>query len=120
MKFRHLFILSSPVRLKNFHHWNDWILYANYKEHSFRAAYIHNERQLKSAGSFVYAPSFVYNNVKSNYSLIPDQYQNDYSVKINEQVKAGKFFTFGLSAGYSYTYVFRKYYYLEPALILQK
>jgi hypothetical protein len=90
---------------------------SNYKEHSFRAAYIHNERQLKSSGSFVYSPSFVYLNVRSNNSLIPQAYLDKFEVKENEHIQAGKFVTFGLSAGYSYTHIIGKYFYYNVSFI---
>jgi hypothetical protein len=89
----------------------------NHKKHSFRAAYLQNERQLKSSGSLIIMPSFVYLNLKSDSSLIPDFYSAKLLVQDDEHIRNGKFFTYGISLGYSYTYVFLKYFYLNLSMI---
>lgn len=89
----------------------------NHKKHSFRAAYLQNERQLKSSGSLIIMPSFVYLNLKSDSSLIPKFYSSTYQVQDNEHIKDGKFFTYGISLGYSYTYVFFKFFYINLSLV---
>lgn len=89
----------------------------NHKKHSFRAAYLQNERQLKSAGSLIIMPSFIYLNLKSDSSLIPDIYSSFYSVAEDEHIINGKFFTYGISIGYSYTFVFLKNFYLNFSMI---
>ena len=89
----------------------------NHKKHSFRAAYLQNERQLKSSGSIIVMPSFVYLKLQSDSTLIPDFYNSTYLVKDNEHIEDGKFLTYGVSLGYSYTYVFFKYFYVNLSLI---
>ena len=89
----------------------------NYKKHSFRSAFIHNERQLKSSGSLVLMPSFVYLDLRADSCLIPDFYLNKWEVLPNETIREGKFLTAGISLGYSYTFVFLKYFFLNLALI---
>ncbi len=95
------------------------ILYyiVNHKKHSFRAAYIQNERQLKSSGSLIVMPSFVYLNMNSDSSLIPDFYNQAFEVDDTEKILNGKFFTYGVSLGYSYTHVFLKYFYINMSFI---
>lgn len=89
----------------------------NYKKHSFKGAFIHNERQLKSSGSFIVSPSFVYLNMQSNYTLIPMFYTDRYDIPEDELLQSGKFLTFGVSAGYSYTYILNKSFYASIAFI---
>lgn len=89
----------------------------NHKKHSFRAAYLQNERQLKSAGSLIIMPSFVYLSLQSDSSLIPDHYSSFYAVPEDEHIINGKFFTYGISIGYSYTFVFLKNFYLNLSMI---
>lgn len=89
----------------------------NHKKHSFRAAYLQNERQLKSSGSLILMPSFVYLNLNSDSTLIPNFYSTTYAVENEEHIQNGKFFTYGISLGYSYTYVFLKYFYLNLSLV---
>ena len=62
-------------------------------------------------------PSFVYLKVSSDSSLIPDFYNSTYPVEEYEHIKNGKFFTYGISVGYSYTYVFLKYFYLNLSFV---
>ena len=95
------------------------ILYyiVNHKKHSIRAAYLQNERQLKSSGSLIVMPSFVYLNLESDSCLIPDFYSSTYPVQNDEYIRSGKFFTYGISFGYSYTYVFSKYFYINLSLV---
>lgn len=89
----------------------------NYKKHSFKGAFIHNERQLKSSGSLIVSPSFVYLNMESNYTLIPSFYADQYNIPEDEKLQSGKFLTFGISAGYSYTYILNKSFYASFAFI---
>lgn len=89
----------------------------NHQKHSLRAAYLQNERQLKSSGSLILMPSFVYLKLQSDSSLIPDFYTTTYPVNENEHIVNGTFLTYGLSLGYSYTYVFLKYFYINFSLI---
>ena len=89
----------------------------NHKKHSFRAAYIQNERQLKSSGSLVLMPSIVYLKMQSDSSLIPDFYTSAFQVNDDEKIENGQFWTYGLSLGYSYSYVFFKYFYVNLSLV---
>ncbi|MCK4406103.1 MAG: DUF4421 family protein [Bacteroidales bacterium] len=95
----------------------------NYKKHSIRASYIQNERQKKSSGSIMLMPSFIYLKLSADSSIIPQTIIDKYNIDPNEQIIKGVFFTYGLSAGYSYTVVFLKYFYINfsfiPGMFLQ-
>lgn len=89
----------------------------NYRKHSSRAAYIQNERQLKSAGSPVVAPAFIHMRLSADSSLIPSAYMGNYPTDIDESIVKGNFTTAGISAGYSYTFVFFKYFYVNLSFL---
>jgi hypothetical protein len=87
-----------------------WI--QNYLRYSIRAAYTQNERQRKSAGSFMIRPSLVYYKVSSDDGIIPPDIltQNIYP---DEHLTGGEFLSIGLAPGYSYSFVFARYFYLN-------
>jgi hypothetical protein len=91
-----------------------WIY--NSKKFSIRAAFIQNERQKKSAGSFVLRPAFLYYQISSNNGIIPADLIDLYRIPPSTLVTSGKFYTLGLSPGYAYTLVFLKYFYLTAAV----
>jgi hypothetical protein len=92
-------------------------LVPNYKKHSFRAAYIQNEYQLKSSGSLIIAPGFQFNRLDADGSLIPSDYISDYEVFEEDKVVRGKFNVVGVFVGYSYTLVFLERFYVNAALL---
>ena len=89
----------------------------NYKKHSFRAAYIQNEYQLKSSGSLIVAPGFQLNKIDAADILIPDDYGIKYDVFDEDKLVRGKFNVVGVFVGYSYTLVFFKRFYMNAAML---
>ena len=92
-------------------------LVPNYRKHSFRAAYIQNEYQRKSAGSFLIAPAFQINRLQAESSLIPTDYTNQYGIFEEDELVRGRFNFVGVFAGYSYTLVFLKRFYVNLAML---
>jgi hypothetical protein len=91
-----------------------WIY--NAERFSIRAAFIQNERQKKSAGSFVLRPSFLYYRVDSENGIIPPELIHDHSIPGPYRIKSGSIYSLGLSPGYCYTLVFAKNFYITAAL----
>jgi len=91
-----------------------WIY--NSKRFSIRAAFIQNERQIKSAGSFVLMPSFIYYRVSSKQGIIPQEIVESYHIPVTNLVTSARVYSLGLSPGYAYTLVFLKNFYLTAAL----
>ncbi|MFZ4520955.1 MAG: DUF4421 family protein [Bacteroidales bacterium] len=120
------FYLSSPERPDGTHYIipdmqtislgisGYWIYKA--KRFSVRAAFIQNERQKKSAGSLVVRPSFLYFRVSSNDGIIPQELADAYGLPLANQIKSGEFYTYGLSPGYMYTFVFLKNFYVTAGV----
>ncbi len=92
-------------------------LVPNYRKHSFRAAYIQNEYQRKSAGSFLVAPAFQINRLQAQSSLIPKDYSDLYGIFDEDELVRGRFNFVGVFAGYSYTLVFLKQFYVNLAML---
>ncbi len=57
------------------------------------------------------------NLMKLFFRLIPDYYRSFYSVPEDEHIINGAFFTYGISIGYSYTFVFFKNFFLNLSMI---
>jgi Domain of unknown function (DUF4421) len=88
----------------------------NHERFSIRSAFIQNERQKKSAGSFILRPTFLYYNLSSVEGIVPVEIIATYGIKNNFLLKKGEFYSFGLAPGYAYTLVFFKKAYLNAAL----
>lgn len=91
-----------------------WIY--NSRKFSLRAAFVQNERQIKSAGSFMIRPGFSYFQVSSDTGIIPGELIRAYKLAPDEQIKEGDFYSISLAPGYSYTFVFLKHMYLNAAV----
>ncbi len=89
----------------------------NFKKHSFRAAYLQNERQKKSSGSLLVVPSFLHARLGADSSVVPAVFAEKYDIPPNEHIIDGKFYTIGLSIGYSYTFVFLEYFYINMSIV---
>ena len=91
-----------------------WIL--NAKRFSIRAAFIQNERQKKSAGSFIIRPSFLYYSISSDMGIIPAEIVSRYSIPSTHLITGSEIYALGISPGYVYTLVFLKNFYITAAL----
>ena len=91
-----------------------WIL--NHERFSIRSAFIQNERQKKSAGSFVLRPTFLYYNLSSGEGIIPAEVIYTYGIGSQFFLRKGEFYSLGLAPGYTYTLVLFKKAYLNAAL----
>ena len=70
----------------------------NNKKYSYKAAFVQNERQLKSTGSFLIGGGIYFTNIESDSSFV---YMGKNSLDN---------FQFGLSGGYTYTWVLGRYW----------
>ncbi len=92
-----------------------WIF--NYKRFSIRAAFIQNEQQKKSAGSFIVSPFVNYYNIVSDTGIVPEELMHSYQIHASDVLKSGHFLAIGLAPGYSYSVVFLKHFYINGALL---
>ena len=89
----------------------------NHKKHSLKAAYLQNMRQKKSSGSFIFGPAFIYLNVSADSGLVPSNYMIKKNLNDELNIERGSFYTAGIYAGYSYTLIFLKYFYINASLL---
>lgn len=74
----------------------------NSKRFSYRASFLQNEWQKKSAGTFLAGAEVYYGNVKADSSLIPQRLQEKYPQR---DVNNINYFSIGPGIGYAYTLV---------------
>jgi hypothetical protein len=84
---------------------------SNPERFSYKAAFIHDERQIKSAGSFILTASLGYFKAKGDSSFIPPDNKVDFNP--NGLFSENNFYTFAVSPGYAYTLVSRKGIYIS-------
>lgn len=89
----------------------------NNKKYSYRSALIQNERQLKSAGSFLAGIEAYYGIVKADSALVPGFLKN-IAFQEMEGYENLAFLKAGPSAGYTYTLVIAKKYFAMASLTL--
>lgn len=87
----------------------------NSKKFSYRAAYIQNEWQKKSAGSFILGASIFYVMVKGDSSLIPKNIEPPDFADGSKYDKSTQF-SLGANAGYTHTFVAWKKFFLVIGL----
>jgi hypothetical protein len=89
---------------------------SNHRKFSYRASFMNNEIQKKSAGSFVLMLSFSHFSMSSDTGFVPGDLQS--SVPLTSQIIDGKFNSWSVMPGYAYTWVFAKKYYftISPSI----
>lgn len=84
----------------------------NHREFSYRAAFLQNEWQKKSAGSFLAGLDIYTGSIQGDSSLVPTAIDREAAAtSLNEM----RFFELGPSVGYAYTYVFKKHFFVTGA-----
>jgi len=81
---------------------------------SYRAAIIQTEWQKKSAGSFLYGGEVYYGAVKGDSAFVPRSVQSQYP---QSGINLVHFFRIGPGAGYAYTLVMARHFFITGSLI---
>lgn len=84
----------------------------NYRQFSYRAAFLQNEWQKKSAGSFLLGAEWFTGRTKSDSSIVPVSID---PTPMNDGITRVAFIEAGPNAGYAYTYVYRQNYFITGA-----
>lgn len=96
--------------------WGGTIQYVvNHERFSYRAAFLQNEWQKKSAGSLLVGLEIYAGNVTADSTLVPTAI--DHSAALLN-VNTVRFFEAGPSAGYAYTFVYRRNFFFTGAASL--
>lgn len=81
----------------------------NHGKFSYRAAFLQNEWQKKSAGSLLAGIDIYAGGVRGDSTLIPTTLDAEAA---NERLTKMRFFELGPSIGYAYTYVYKKHFFV--------
>ncbi len=81
---------------------------------SYRAAFVQNEWQKRSAGSVLYGGEAYYVSFAGDSALVPGKIATGYP---QAGIKEIKYFTIGPGAGYAYTLVIVKHFYITASII---
>lgn len=79
---------------------------------SYRAAFVQTERQKISAGTFLLGTDLYYGRIKADSSIIPATLKDDYSP---QQLTAAQFISMAPGAGYAYTLVITKKFFITAS-----
>lgn len=85
----------------------------NGKRFSFRAAFVQNEWQKKSAGSFLYGGEIYAGVIHGDSALVPSALKDDYAQK---DVYKNRFLEVGPGIGYAYTLVVKEHFFATASL----
>ena len=88
----------------------------NNDKFSYRAAFIFNERQLKSRGSWIAGAYMGYFTMSSDSTLVPGSLQVDFNPDNN--YNSTKFFSAGVSFGYAHIFVIGKKFFISPTFAI--
>jgi hypothetical protein len=88
----------------------------NHKKFSYRAPFLQNEWQKKSAGSFLAGVNIFFVDVKGDSSLIPSS-GGDTSFFDGLHFSQYRFFNAGITAGYAHTFVVKQHFFLTMSLV---
>jgi len=86
----------------------------NKEKFSYRAAIIQTEWQKKSAGSVLYGGEVYYGTVKADSAFVPKSVQSQFP---QAGISTINFFRIGPGAGYAYTLVLAKHFFITGSLI---
>ncbi|MFD1142786.1 DUF4421 domain-containing protein [Larkinella insperata] len=86
----------------------------NFRRFSFRASFVQNEWQKRSAGTWLAGFQVYYGIVRGDSALVPERVRPTFP---DEAVRRMRFLKLGPSAGYAYTFVYRQHWFATAALM---
>jgi len=98
---KNVFVLCPDLSIRQYGMSAHYIV--NNKRFSYKAAFVQNEKQLRSAGSLLLGGGIYFTNINSDSSFV-------YMEK-----KSFDNFQFGVSLGYAYTWVLGKHWYIDAS-----
>lgn len=87
----------------------------NNTKFSYRASMIQNERQTKSAGTFLVGGDIYYGTVLSDSTLVPSEISNKFP---QGEVNRFRFFKIGPGVGYAYSFVYKQHWFASASITL--
>lgn len=87
----------------------------NHRKFSYRAAFLQNEWQKKSAGTFLAGAGFVYGLTRADSSFVPAQLRQSYPQR---EVRYLRYFEIGPGIAYAYTLVWQQHFFVTASATL--
>lgn len=89
----------------------------NYKKFSYRAAFIQNQCQIRSAGSPIVGGGIHYTRARADSAIVPNTL-NDIDFFGGSNFNKTGVFSIGVNGGYAYTYVFARNFFATAAVLV--
>jgi hypothetical protein len=87
----------------------------NHKKFSYRASFLQNEWQKKSAGTFIFGVEAYGGRIKADSTVIPTFVNTE---EAERDIQLMRFFEIGPNAGYAYTWVIRNHFFVTGSASL--
>lgn len=87
----------------------------NHRKLSYRASFLQNEWQKKSAGSFIFGVEVYGGRIKSDSTVVPTFVNAE---EAQRDIRLMRFFEIGPNAGYAYTWVIKNHFFLTGSASL--
>ncbi len=87
----------------------------NNKKYSYKASFVQNALQKKSAGSFISGAYFSVYGMNADYSVIPIEIKSKFGNDTN--LTSASSVNIGIAAGYSYTFIIKKYFFITLSVV---
>lgn len=87
----------------------------NAEKYSYKAAFVRNQIQVKSAGSFIAGAFFYYDDVRTENGFVPQEFPD--SIKTQFDLFEFRSISAGLSIGYMHTFVMGKSFFFNFAIV---
>ncbi|WP_176214707.1 DUF4421 domain-containing protein [Reichenbachiella faecimaris] len=109
---------SYPIRsdIKTYRYGASLLYVLNHAKFSYRAAFIYNERQVKSAGSFLVGPYFSYFRMDADSTLIIPEAESEFD--LSQDFRGSEYIRYGLAGGYGYNLVLGHRVFVSLSLVL--
>lgn len=109
---------SYPIRpdIKTYRYGVSLLYVFNHGKFSYRSAFIYNERQIKSTGSFLAGPYFSYFRMDADSTLIIPDASSDFD--LSEDFRGSEYIRYGLAGGYGYNLVLGHRVFVSFSLVL--
>ena len=109
--------LRFPIRpdIRTFNTAVNFIRVFNSDKFSYKAAFIYNERQLRSAGSWLAGGYLSYFTMDADSTIVPESDLHNFDRSVD--FRGTKYVNTGLSGGYGHTFVIGKKFYISLSLV---
>jgi|GEM_PF-2314196 len=100
--------------IQMYHSEVNFLYFTNPDRYSYRASYYFNDRQLKPGGSISLQGKAYYYGLRTDSTFLNDEIDSTFFNESN--INRLNLYSVGFGVGYSYSYIFKEYFYLDGGL----